>query len=58
MSFEAKYPGECWACGEPIEPGQLIESTPVCNYQHVKCPNQPTERPTKFQGSSLEAMGY
>lgn len=43
MSFEAKYPGKCAECHQPIEVGQEVEtygmtaSSHYERYQHADC---------------------
>lgn len=61
MAFIAQYPGTCWACDESIEIGQQIESANGDaheGYQHVVCPEAKEPKPTKFQGTSLDEMGF
>jgi len=53
--FEAKFPGECAECWGRIEVGDLIEHAIGDGYRHVKCPEA---RPTRFQGTTLDEMGF
>jgi hypothetical protein len=57
MSLTAEYAGWCLECEEAIEPGEQIR-TDDGEWVHVKCPPAPSKKPTKFQGTSLEAMGF
>lgn len=60
-SFEARYRGECDECGQPIEVGDRIRPTGERTYAHVQCPDDQavsTRRPTPFQGTSTDQMGY
>jgi hypothetical protein len=58
--WEAKYPGECVVCPDPIEVGQEIMRADAGGYVHVICPHPPavSERPGKFDGTSSDEMGY
>lgn len=62
--FLAKYPGTCHACKGPIEEGDPIEMWPVHagpkrTYRHIQpCPDTLDDKPTKWDGTSLEDMGY
>jgi hypothetical protein len=41
LGFEAKYDGTCTRCGDPIEPGQEIQTYSggrYERYEHVVCP--------------------
>jgi len=58
MSFEAQYRGECDACDEPINVGDLIRRNDLGCYVHAECPEATPEKPTKFQGTSVADMGY
>lgn len=55
--FPATYPGYCRECLERIEVGSLIQSERE-GYRHVVCPEAVPEKPTRFQGTSLEEMGF
>ena len=41
--FEARYPGVCSDCEEPIRPGEQIVSLGDGEYEHVTC--RPPDRP-------------
>lgn len=58
MPFLAKYAGRC-AAGDSIEPGDELEYVDDV-LVHVGCkPREDTDdKPSKFQGTSLEEMGY
>lgn len=67
VSFEARYRGECSDCHGRIEPGEMIRSTGHHRFAHDLCPDDPepvvstlapTRRPTRFQGTSTDQMGY
>lgn len=68
VGFEAQYPGECTECEHTIEVGDRIVGAPGVGYQHVECADlvddeespasEPREKPTRFQGSSLDEMGF
>lgn len=60
MAIEALYRGCCIRCGEWFEPGTMIERDPdrAGPWRHVKCPELEDEKPTKFQGTTLEEMGF
>ena len=55
--FEAQYRGECDACDEPINVGDLIEKNHLGCYVHVVCPES-LDSDTKFKGTTDEEMGY
>jgi len=60
MTFEAQYAGPCEECTFPIKIGDPIvltynDSTDETYWKHQECPK---EKPTKFEGTSLEDMGY
>lgn len=57
--WPAQYGGaECPECYERIKVGELIDHAIGDGYRHVKCPEVEPEKPTKFQGTSLEEMGF
>lgn len=58
MSFPAQFAGHCPECGERIEIGDLLIRAPEDGYQHAVCPEATPEKPTKFQGTTLESMGF
>jgi len=60
MPFPAKYNGYCQA-GDVIKPGDEVEYRGERGEEqlfHVACEKQPEEKPHKFQGTSIEDMGY
>lgn len=58
MSWPAKYPGTCTECGGRFEVGDEIEGSPPA-YRHQVCPDDvDTVKPTKFEGTTLEEMGF
>ena len=57
VSFEAKYAGRCGNCLERIAIGDRVHYVDDA-LSHVDCDAEPEPRPTKFQGSSLEDMGF
>lgn len=58
MTFTAKYGGLCQSCPEPIRPGDEIRGAVGDGFVHAECPEDVEPKPTKFQGTSLEDMGY
>jgi len=38
VGFLAQYDGTCSSCGNPIEPGQVIQASSSVRYEHVHCP--------------------
>jgi hypothetical protein len=62
--FPAKYRGVCIRCDEPFDVDQMIESPrspewPATGYYHAPtCPAAAEPKPTRFQGTTLEDMGY
>lgn len=40
MSFQARYHGECAACGWHVSPGQEVEYDAEDNIVHVFCPEK------------------
>lgn len=61
MSFTAQFHGVCVECEDRIEPGQIIrrKSTQPVKYAHEQCPDDLTALPpTKFQGTTLDEMGF
>lgn len=61
MPFLAVYDGYCHLCMGKIREGQMIESTEyngMKKYQHCLCPEPEEPKPTRFQGSSDEEMGF
>lgn len=62
-AFEAKYKGVCLAeCGDPILPGERIMYVGTVTVHEACAQDAPVagadEKPTKFQGTSLDEMGY
>jgi hypothetical protein len=60
-AFEARYAGRDPACGEPIEVGErvmYVGTVLVHEACAAEAPAGHSEKPTKFQGTSLDAMGY
>lgn len=54
----AKFRGTCPECDEPIDIDEMIEQRqPSLDWVHVTC-EVTEEKPTRFQGTSLEDMGY
>jgi hypothetical protein len=58
MPFLAKYSGQCSDCGEPIEVGEEIQPTGPNRYEHVSCPENIEQKPSQFEGTTTEEMGY
>lgn len=61
--FEAKYPGKDPACGEPILVGERVMFVGTVLVHEACAAEAPTggtteAKPTRFQGTSLEEMGY
>lgn len=58
--FIAKYKGTCAAeCGEPILPGEAVKYVGTVLIHNACDQALPAQaKPTKFQGTSLEQMGY
>lgn len=62
--IEARYWGECGDCSERIEPGQMIRDKGygTGQYIHVECldltADVPTDRPSRFEGTTEAEMGY
>jgi hypothetical protein len=66
--FVAQFLGRCTECEEIIEVGDLILGAAGSGYQHIECVEldddeespvpEPEEKPTKFQGTSLDEMGF
>jgi len=57
VKFEAKYGGICVNCDERIIPGEMIRPALGDGFVHDRCPDA-EPKPTKFQGTTLEDMGY
>lgn len=67
--FIAQFGGECAECEDSIEVGDLIIGAGH-GYAHVDCVDldddeneespdpEPDEKPTRFQGTSLDEMGF
>jgi hypothetical protein len=59
--FPARYPGVCTECDEPIKVGDQIitrgNGGNLPDYRHAICPEAVPEKPTRFQGTTLEDMG-
>jgi hypothetical protein len=58
VSFPAKYAGQCVECGCRIQVDDEIERGTEGGYVHVTCPEDIPTKPTKFQGTDLESMGF
>lgn len=58
MSFTAQFRGRCSECGQEIEVGDRIGGISGEGYKHVTCPDEVQPRPTKFQGTTSEEMGF
>lgn len=60
--FEAKYPGVCGAeCGDGIAPGDqvlYVGTVLVHEWCSHSAPAGQKDKPTKFEGTTLEDMGY
>jgi hypothetical protein len=57
--IDAKFEGTCSECDKKINIGDAIErADDMVGWRHVTCPVDTTEKPTKFQGTTLEDMGY
>lgn len=56
--FVAQFRGRCVECDQAIEIGDEIGAITGQGYQHIHCPDAPDERPTKYQGTTLEEMGF
>lgn len=59
--FAAKYPGQCAAdCGEPIQVGEQIMYVSNVVVHEACATSAPAGQrtATKFQGTSLEEMGF
>lgn len=59
MAIPAKFRGTCTECQEPIDIDEMIEQRQGSwDWVHVTCQVATEEKPTKFQGTTLEDMGY
>jgi hypothetical protein len=60
MAFDALYRGCCIRCGEWFEAGTPIERDPDrCDWRHAPtCPELEDDKPTRFQGTTLDEMGF
>jgi hypothetical protein len=60
-AFEARFPGRDPACGERIEVGDRVMYVGTV-LVHEACaadaPAGQSDKPTKFEGTTLEDMGY
>lgn len=59
--FKARFESECWACDTPIEKGDLIKYDASDHVLHAPtCPElrRPRDRPTRFEGTNDDEMGY
>jgi hypothetical protein len=56
--FVARFRGRCTECEQVIEVGDLAGGNADRGYRHVTCPDAPDERPTQFQGTTLDEMGF
>jgi hypothetical protein len=55
--FVAKFPGRC-ENGDRIEPGDNVEYRDEL-LVHVECTDRlPADKPSRFEGTTTEAMGY
>jgi hypothetical protein len=57
-TWPAMFPGRCAECDEPFHAGVQITNKPGVGYCHVDCPEVAPEKPTRFQGTTLEEMGF
>ena len=56
--WAALFPGVCTECDERISVGDMIFRTED-GYAHEECDRPKlTRRPTRFEGTSTETMGY
>jgi hypothetical protein len=59
--FPARFSGPC-AQGDRVVPGELIRYTDDNRIEHVECPDPTavadTDRPWRFEGTSVEDRGY
>jgi hypothetical protein len=58
MIFEAQYNGSCAGCDGRIAIGDRVTYTTDGGVVHENCPDQLFESDTKFQGTTLDEMGY
>lgn len=56
--FPARFQSRCSECGESIEVDDRIVYVIDGGYRHAVCPEIMPEKPTKFQGTTLEDMGF
>ena len=56
--LDARFQGWCDDCDQRIEIGELIHTGGSGKFVHVECPDAAAEKPTKFQGTTLEEMGF
>lgn len=54
----AKFESWCDECDCRIEQGQEIIKDGPGHWIHVECPDDIPDRPSKFEGTSLDDMGY
>ena len=53
MKMSARYPGRCEKCGDPINPGDIIEWSPRIHICHETCPEVSTaESSDKVSGDA------
>jgi hypothetical protein len=58
MAIPAKFRGVCGECDQTIDLDEMIEQRrPSLDWVHVSCPDV-EPKPTKFQGTTLEEMGF
>lgn len=62
--FLARYDGRCVECPAPIKAGEeIMRAAEPGTYVHVECPaprylSNAYDKPTRFEGTSTEDMGY
>lgn len=59
--IDAEFEGVCGACEKKIHVGDSIEPEPgrrPKQWRHVTCPVATENKPTSFQGTTLDDMGY
>lgn len=54
----AKFESWCDECDCRIEQGQEIVKGDTGRWIHVECPEVVLDRPSRFEGTSLDQMGY
>lgn len=56
--FAARFQGWCDDCDQRIEVDEQITGAGTGKFVHVDCPETAPEKPTRFQGTTLEEMGF